>query len=155
MPRMARFWAYVLLMLGATGSIVSLVRFAYVKGLQPGQDFFRLTGKFALYSTIEPGLGIAAVCLGTLRPLFRKIIDTTQTLTSLSKRSKGRSDDGSGARGSEVQMAKLVKKSRRMTKDGFVTFDEHEMGWLDGNEATVTTSCAGNEDVESGVIPLR
>ena len=155
MPRMAKFWAYVLLMLGATGSIVSLVRFAYVKGLQPGEGFFRLTGKFALYSTIEPGLGIAAVCFGTLRPLFKKIVDTTQTLTSSSKKSKDRSNDNSGAHGSEVHMARLGKKSRRMTKDGFVTFDEQEIEWEDGSEGTVMTSCSVKGDEETGVTTLR
>jgi hypothetical protein len=152
MPRIAKFWAYILLMLGATGSIVSLIRFAYVKGLQPGQDFFKLTGKFALYSTIEPGLGIAAVCLGTLRPLFRKVIDTTQSLASSSKKSKDRSNDDSKAYNSEVEMA---RKARRTTKDGFLTFDESDMGWLDENEVTVTKSFTVKEDLESGVMPSR
>jgi hypothetical protein len=154
MPRMAKFWAYILLMLGATGSVVSLVRFAYVGGLQPGKDFFKLTGKFALYSTIEPGLGIAAVCFGTLRPLFKKVKDSAQTLTSSSKKSKDRSGNGSDAKRSEIEMARLAKKARRTTKDGFVTFDESEMGWSDENGVTRTKSCTVEEDVELGVMPL-
>jgi hypothetical protein len=155
MPRIAKFWAYILLMLGATGSIVSLIRFAYVKGLQPGQDFFQLTGKFALYSTIEPGLGVAAVCLGTLRPLFKKVIETTQSLSSSSKRSKDRSNDDSKAHNSEAEMAKLAKKARRTIKDGFVSFDESEMEWLDENKVTVTTSFTVKDDLESGVMASR
>ncbi|KAG9605597.1 hypothetical protein KCU77_g3597, partial [Aureobasidium melanogenum] len=60
MPKMTKFWAYLLMLLGAAGSIVSLIRFAFVKSLEPDVMFFKNTGKLAIYSHIEPGLGIVA-----------------------------------------------------------------------------------------------
>jgi hypothetical protein len=153
-PRMARFWAYVLLMLGAAGSVVSLVRFAYVGGLRPGKDFFKSTGRFMLYSTIEPGLGIAAVCFGTLRPLLRKIRDTTKTLSCLGKRNKYSPNDESNSPKFRLEMPRLVKEARSTTKDGFVAFDETETGCADEGGATIMKSYTIEEDVESGVMPL-
>lgn len=54
MPKMTKFWAYSLMVLGGTGSIVSLIRSAFVKSLEPDVNFFKNTDKLAFYSHIEP-----------------------------------------------------------------------------------------------------
>ena len=102
MPRITKFWAYLLLGLGAAGSIVSLIRFGYVEGIRPGAHFFKQSAKFALYSIFEPGLGIAAVNFATLRPLFKTVLERTlptfvtaryrtKDATDMSQRRQGRS----------------------------------------------------------------
>lgn len=58
------------LMLGSLGSVVSVVRLPYIKGLAMGPDFFRGAVDITIFSVIEPGFGITAACLVTLRPLF-------------------------------------------------------------------------------------
>lgn len=59
------------LMLGTLGSIMSVVRLPYIKGLAQGPNFFRGAVKITIWSIIEPGFGITAACLVTLRPLFK------------------------------------------------------------------------------------
>lgn len=39
-----KFWAYMLMLIGATSSIVSLIRFAFVESLEPDVLFFKNTG---------------------------------------------------------------------------------------------------------------
>lgn len=58
------------LMLGSLGSIVSVVRLPYIEGLAMGPNFFRGAVDITIWSVIEPGFGITAACLVTLRPLF-------------------------------------------------------------------------------------
>lgn len=79
MPRSTKIWASLLILLGALGSIASLIRLESVDGLEPGRDFFRKSVPTAIWATIEPGLGIAAVSLATTRPLFRRFIESTRT----------------------------------------------------------------------------
>ncbi|GAB7348028.1 hypothetical protein MBLNU459_g6067t1 [Dothideomycetes sp. NU459] len=82
MPKVTKFWACILLGLGALGSIASLIRLEYVKGLLPGPNFFKDSVGTAIWATIEPGLGIAAASFATLRPMLKRCLETTRTLTS-------------------------------------------------------------------------
>ena len=144
MPKMTKFWAYSLMVLGGIGSIVSLVRFAFVKSLEPDVNFFINTGKLAFYSHIEPGLGIAAVCLATLRSLFRQCLDGAKSMSS-TQRSHGPSGTKrtSVAGGSGLQLTSM-RKSRRV-RDEFVTFEDDSDGmqtqWSNENEIGVKTEC--------------
>lgn len=79
MPTSTKCWASGLIMLGALGSIASLIRLTTVKGLSPGREFFRDSAPTAIWATIEPGLGIAAASFATLRPMFRRCIESTRT----------------------------------------------------------------------------
>ena len=119
-PRATKFWAYFLLVLGAAGSIISLVRFGYVSGLLPGKDFFRQSAKFALYSTVEPGLGIAAVSLATLRPLFKKCLEGARSVSGTQRSGKGGRNTPSGV--PDIQLKGLG--SRSCERAGFRTFGE-------------------------------
>ena len=98
MPKTTKFWAYLLMLMGATGSIVSLNRFAFVKSLKPDVMLFKNTGQLAFYSHIEPGLGIAAVCFATLRPLFKQFLDGAKSMSD-TQRSHGLSNKRSSIAG--------------------------------------------------------
>ncbi|MDV3182287.1 MAG: hypothetical protein Q8869_00190 [Candidatus Phytoplasma australasiaticum] len=123
MPKMTKFWAYLLMLLGAAGSIVSLIRFAFVKSLEPDVMFFKNTGKLAIYSHIEPGLGIVAVCFATLRPLFRQCIEGAKSVSSTHK--SGRSGKRTSITETSEHQLTSLKKNRR-SRGGFVSFDESE-----------------------------
>jgi hypothetical protein len=160
MPKTTKFWAYLLMLMGATGSIVSLIRFAFVKSLEPDVMFFKNTGRLAFYSHIEPGLGIAAVCLAALRPLFKQCLDGAKSVSSTQKSHGPSNQKTSVAGGSEVQLTGM-KKNRR-GRGGFVAFEDDSDGmepqWSNENgigvknEFTVETraTSAGCDDVELG-----
>lgn len=67
------------LALGALGSISSIVRIAYINGLAPSANFFAHAGSIGLWSLVEPGLGIVAASLATLRPLFKSCMEHVKT----------------------------------------------------------------------------
>jgi hypothetical protein len=55
------------------GGVAALIRFKYVPGIAvPQGSFFASVTHIAVWSCIEPGIGIAAGCLICLRPLFKK-----------------------------------------------------------------------------------
>ncbi|KAF2843487.1 hypothetical protein M501DRAFT_903774, partial [Patellaria atrata CBS 101060] len=60
----------LILSLGAAGSICSVIRFRYIEGLTNHTDFFWNAANIAIWSCIEPGTGIVAANLATLRPLI-------------------------------------------------------------------------------------
>jgi hypothetical protein len=81
------------LVIGVLGSGASVVRLFYINALHSGdQDataFFSGASSIAIVSTIEPGLGITAACLATLRPFFRSLLGHTRSqLTSGSDKNK-------------------------------------------------------------------
>lgn len=132
MPRITKFWAYLLLGLGAAGSIVSLIRFGYVEGIRPGAHFFKQSAKFALYSIFEPGLGIAAVNFATLRPLFKKCLEGAKSVShSQGTRSASRKTPSMVP---DIQL-KGLPMSRSRPGDGFRAFesssDEDSRGWTE------------------------
>lgn len=71
MPLPAKISAGCILALGGIGAVISLVRMKYIGGLAPGPDFFINAIDISLWSITEPGIGITAASLATLRPLFR------------------------------------------------------------------------------------
>ncbi|CAD0083723.1 unnamed protein product [Aureobasidium vineae] len=163
MPRITKFWAYLLMLLGASGSVVSLIRFAFVESLEPGPEFFKDTGKLAFYSHIEPGVGIVAVCVATLRPLFRQCLEGAKSVSSTQK-SRGPSGKRTSITGtSGVQLTSM--KTNRRPRDGFNTFeddsDEMETHWSNEHGIGVKTDFrieshatkVGSHDVEQGRGP--
>ncbi|KAF2168181.1 hypothetical protein M409DRAFT_53484 [Zasmidium cellare ATCC 36951] len=77
MPLRVKISAGVVLLLGCTGSVISLVRIQYMKGLLPGPNFFNTSIDLCIWSIIECGLGISAAAAATLRPLFRSLREHT------------------------------------------------------------------------------
>lgn len=142
MPRITKFWAYLLLALGAAGSIVSLIRFGYVEGLRPGKHFFKQSAKFALYSTIEPGLGITAVSFATLRPLFKKCLEGAKSVSHSQSSRSGRKTTSTAQ---DIQL-KGLPISRSRPRDGFQTFG----GSDDGSSQHWTEISVVSSDLEKG-----
>lgn len=78
MPYPAKVSACLVLLVGCTGSAVSLVRLAYLQGLNYSKNFFEGGFSITIWSVIEAGLCITAASLATLRPLFHCCIGTTR-----------------------------------------------------------------------------
>ncbi|KAF2092256.1 hypothetical protein K490DRAFT_61696 [Saccharata proteae CBS 121410] len=61
----------------AIGSTATLVRIPSIKGLRATHDFLYTSSDIAIWSTIEPGIGITAACIATLRPLLKHLLYRT------------------------------------------------------------------------------
>ncbi|PVI02586.1 hypothetical protein DM02DRAFT_589253 [Periconia macrospinosa] len=60
-----------ILAFAAIGSTATVVRMKYIHTLINGPDFLFATTGVSVWSTVEPGIGITAGSIATLRPLFR------------------------------------------------------------------------------------
>lgn len=81
-----------ILLLGATSSIASVVRFKFIPSITaPTLSFFRTAAELGQWSVVEPGLGILAGCLMTMRPLFKRFLETARSMRngSSAQRSQG------------------------------------------------------------------
>ncbi|KAF2795352.1 hypothetical protein K505DRAFT_302186 [Melanomma pulvis-pyrius CBS 109.77] len=76
-----------ILSLAALGCVCSLVRFQYVDGLTQIEDFFWNATNIATWSTIEPGAGIIAGCLATLRPFLKFFVVKARLVRSYTSHS--------------------------------------------------------------------
>ncbi|TID16389.1 Kinesin heavy chain [Venturia nashicola] len=57
----------------AIGSLATLIRMPFIVNLTRTDDFLYATVDIAIWSTVEPGVGIAAACAATLRPLLQRL----------------------------------------------------------------------------------
>lgn len=92
MPYRARLGVCCLIALGAIASVISVVRVAYVSGAG-GQssdplEYFSKSVPYALLGTAEYGIGIMAISLAALRPLFAQCWERTRALSSGRKSSR-------------------------------------------------------------------
>lgn len=60
-----------ILAFAAIGSTATIVRMFYIHTLMNGPDFLYATTNVAIWSTVEPGIGITASSIATLRPFVR------------------------------------------------------------------------------------
>ncbi|TVY29039.1 hypothetical protein LHYA1_G002267 [Lachnellula hyalina] len=63
----------LILALGAIGSTATIVRIPYISQLTQ-DDFLYSTTDLSIWSTVEPGIGITASAMATLRPLFQSFL---------------------------------------------------------------------------------
>lgn len=77
MPKVTKISAAILLSLGAVASICSIVRLKFIPGLKPGHEFLHSSVSVGIWSAIETGLGITAISLSTLRPLFKSFLGSS------------------------------------------------------------------------------
>ncbi|KAH7128816.1 hypothetical protein B0J11DRAFT_578987 [Dendryphion nanum] len=80
MDRRSKISVGLILSLAALGCICSMIRFQYVDGLTQIEDFFWNAVNIGIWSTIEPGAGIIAGCLATLRPFLKRFFLTAMTI---------------------------------------------------------------------------
>lgn len=72
----------VILALGALGSTATLVRIPYIHQLTESTDFLFVNVDVSIWSTVEPGIGITASAMATLRPLFVNFFSRSRLLGS-------------------------------------------------------------------------
>ncbi|KAE8452235.1 hypothetical protein EG329_001702 [Mollisiaceae sp. DMI_Dod_QoI] len=76
----------VLMGLGLLAGVATMIRIPFIKVLALTDDFLFATTDVAIWSTVEPGLGIMAVGGATLRPLFRSFYNLSTRGTSAQDR---------------------------------------------------------------------
>lgn len=113
-PKREKIIVCVIIGIGSIGGIASLVRMKYINALAfTGVSFGPEFTGLAIWSTIEPGLGITAACMATLRPLLRKVrgfgsqtmsrtvgshTSKSKSRTTSSGLNSGKATDSSGSR---------------------------------------------------------
>ncbi|KAF2683723.1 hypothetical protein K458DRAFT_389651 [Lentithecium fluviatile CBS 122367] len=98
MKRHLKFHVGFILSLAALGCICSAIRFQYVEGLTQIEDFFWNATNISVWSTIEPGVGIVAACLATLRPFLKWACTKAQSLRSSFSHSAQQISHSTGSR---------------------------------------------------------
>ena len=97
MSRYKRISLSLMLGLGAVASVAVIVRIPYVVNLATTHDFLWQTTDVAIWSCVEPGLGLTILNLVVTRPLFRSIFSRFGEVTSAAiSRNKGYSSKVSG-----------------------------------------------------------
>lgn len=67
-----------------SGSTATIIRLPYTKSLEGYKgDFLYRTTDFAIWSTVEVGLGIAAGSIATLRPLMKQALEITRSASAM------------------------------------------------------------------------
>jgi hypothetical protein len=65
-----------------SGSIATIVRIPYIYQLAQTSDFLYANTDVAIWSTVEPGLGITAAAMACLRPLVQTFLSSSSLLGS-------------------------------------------------------------------------
>ncbi|KEQ68980.1 hypothetical protein M436DRAFT_76522 [Aureobasidium namibiae CBS 147.97] len=119
MPRSAKISAGLLLSLGAVGSIISLVRIAYIPGLKTGPAFFTDAINIGVFSLIEPAIGLNAACLATLRPLFKNMVGKVRSNATNTTNSESSPSDNS-----KSSSRKPIYSGARFGERGYFQMDD-------------------------------
>ncbi|KAF1814766.1 hypothetical protein P152DRAFT_391370 [Eremomyces bilateralis CBS 781.70] len=70
MRRKKKIAVGVLMGIGAIASTAAIIRIPYIASVDQPLDFLYATTDLAIWSAVEPGLGLSAVCLAACRPLL-------------------------------------------------------------------------------------
>jgi hypothetical protein len=130
------------------GSTATIVRIPYIKQLAQN-DFLYSTTDVAIWSTVEPGIGITAAAMATLRPLFRNFLSRSKLFGS-SSRSRGGSNawpaSKGGNRGGYVRSEGLRKDMELGLRSDLAK----------GAGITTTIKSASNPDYgENGIVQAK
>jgi hypothetical protein len=87
------------MLIQCSASTATIVRIPYVQGLADTNNFLYSTLDVAIWSITETGIGIAASSIATLRPLVRKLFNSSALESSKATRSTpyGQRPSGYGA----------------------------------------------------------
>jgi hypothetical protein len=77
MPKKRKISCCILLSMGGLSCVASIVRIAFLSGVDQQAHYFDNAINTALVSIVEAGLAITAASLGTLRPLFQAVAEKT------------------------------------------------------------------------------
>lgn len=73
MPRKQKVMVSIILGFAAIGSLATLIRMPFISNLTHTDDFLYATVDIAIWSIVEPGVGIVAACAATFRPLLQPL----------------------------------------------------------------------------------
>ncbi|KAF4633850.1 hypothetical protein G7Y89_g4263 [Cudoniella acicularis] len=125
-----------ILAVGAIASSATIIRIPYISGMANISDFLYSTMDVAIWSTVEPGIGITASAAATLRPLFRAYFSGTL---------------GTGSGTNPIAPNRQPKFNGRAS--GYIRSRDTETFALRsdvGKSGGVTTVIEGNADMERG-----
>lgn len=74
LPHKQKVLVAIILGFAAIGSLATLIRMPFIVKLTHSDDFLYATVDIAIWSTVEPGVGIAAACAATFRPLLQTFV---------------------------------------------------------------------------------
>ncbi|KAF4543408.1 Polytopic membrane protein [Lasiodiplodia theobromae] len=76
---------YLIMSLGSYAAITTLIRASTIDDLTKSGDYLYNITSITIWSWVEPGVGIIAACMATLRPLVRVVFERTGISKSGSK----------------------------------------------------------------------
>ncbi|EXF73530.1 hypothetical protein CFIO01_02822 [Colletotrichum fioriniae PJ7] len=79
----------------------------YIPTLLDGEDFLYETSNFAIWSTVEPGIGIVAASIATLRPLYQMVL-TKMGRSSIYRQRRDRLERQQARRNETSRMVRQV-----------------------------------------------
>jgi hypothetical protein len=144
-----------------------LIRLPYTSTLKPYKgDFLYRTTDFAIWTTVEIGVGITAGCIATLKPLFKAVLGSTSqdSGTPWSRMSTGsfrHKSSTSGTRQAADDLRPIAERTSRTTTviGGRASTSDEEVFWntkaekarwqsgiRKGVTTTITTEAAAWED---------
>ncbi|KAE8447375.1 hypothetical protein EG329_010789 [Mollisiaceae sp. DMI_Dod_QoI] len=137
----------LILALGAFGSTATIVRIPFLKQLVQS-DFLYSATDVAIWSTVEPGIGITTGAMATLRPLFRTFLSRSKLFGS-----SARSGDKNSAWPLSGQANRVgYFRSARGKKDGKEAFGLRN-DIAKGVGITTTIQSMRNRDLEGDYPP--
>ncbi|KAF2726962.1 hypothetical protein EJ04DRAFT_452312 [Polyplosphaeria fusca] len=98
MDRRSKIPVIAVMGLGAIGSVSSILRMIYLRGLLFNGDFLHEAVSATIWATAEPGTGIVAASIAILRPLFRQIRgEVREKMSKLSSHKSQRTQNDAGS----------------------------------------------------------
>ncbi|KAF2437906.1 hypothetical protein P171DRAFT_526671 [Karstenula rhodostoma CBS 690.94] len=140
-----------ILSLATLGCVCSAIRFRYVDGLTQTEDFFWNATNISIWSTIEPGVGIMAGCMATLRPLMMCAQVKIQTLRSprLLFAKKSHSVEMGMTSSNEERGGSKGADAVKFSKDAGLASERHQ----DGGRARTSQSTGRGSSTECILSP--
>ncbi|KAF2624021.1 hypothetical protein BU25DRAFT_424413 [Macroventuria anomochaeta] len=125
MKRRVKVIVSAIIGLAAIGSTATIIRLPYTSTLKPYKgDFLYRTTDFAIWTTVEVGVGITAGCIATLKPLFKAALGSTSQNSGMpwSKTPKGfQSKTGGSTFGTQQALDDLRPAAERTIRTTTVT----------------------------------
>ncbi|KAF9734910.1 hypothetical protein PMIN02_006839 [Paraphaeosphaeria minitans] len=134
MDRRSKFSVGIVMSFAAVGSISSIMRMVYLKGLLFENSVSTTSIKATIWATAEPGTGIVAASAAILRPLLRKIYtdvrdkygrSSKQDPTMPCKTTSARTGDTESVL-ALTSVATTETRDARFSKDSMRSLDLHE-----------------------------
>lgn len=146
LPLKTKIQGAILCGLGSIGGLASLVRFCFLIAKWPSASILGQSVIFTIWTILEPGLGITAAALATLRPLAKKIREI-----------RGRGSEQQ----SQPQSMQVIERSGARKQPGILTeleLDQQkndlESGTSSHNDSQQERMLSWNQERDDGIRPI-